>query len=71
VGEIGSPVDRVVLSGETRPEGAKERVLRSDSGVASTALGSFSYSASSWISWRIVWTSAVPCELLTRGGVEG
>jgi hypothetical protein len=42
VGEIGSPVERVVFSGETKPDGAKERVLRSDSGVASTALGSFS-----------------------------
>jgi hypothetical protein len=37
-----SPVEGVVLEGETRPEGAKARVLRSDSWVASTALGSFS-----------------------------
>jgi len=42
VGEIGSPVERVVFSVETRPEAAKERVLSRDSGVASTALGSFS-----------------------------
>jgi hypothetical protein len=42
VGEMGSPVERVVLDGETRPDGAKERVLRRDSGVASTAFGSFS-----------------------------
>jgi hypothetical protein len=42
VGEMGSPVERVVFDGETRPEGAKERVLRRDSVVASTALGSFS-----------------------------
>ena len=42
VGEIESPVEGVVLEGETRPDGAKARVLRRDSGVASTALGSFS-----------------------------
>ena len=42
VGEMGSPVERVVFDGETRPEGAKVRVLRRDSVVASTALGSFS-----------------------------
>ena len=37
-----SPVEDVVLEGETRPDGANARVLRRDSWVASTALGSFS-----------------------------
>lgn len=35
--EMESPVEGVVLEGETRPEGAKARVERSFSGVASTA----------------------------------
>lgn len=40
--EMASPVDWVVFDGDTRPEGAKARVLRRDSWVASTASDSFS-----------------------------
>jgi len=40
--EMLSPLEGVVLSGEIMGEGANARVLRRDSGVASTALDSFS-----------------------------